>query len=456
MPKTAVMRTTTAEFCEHLVEVAQKPLPAAVADAARRSLFNVLGTAVGAANSPAVEAILAAAHELSAPGTVPVLGRAELLDEHWAALLTGTAAHYDDFDDTHLRTVIHPGAATLGVLVALQGSIDVPGERYLTAFALGCEAQLRIGNSISPNHYDRGWHITGTCGVFGAAVAASVLLNLTVDEMRAALSAASTMTLGQREAFGSMTKPFHAGKAAANGILAARLAQAGDAGFEDPLGDDGVLTVFADAIDHSELNRSWDTEWELVSNTFKPYPCGIVAHPVIDAAVAASGQLPTGATIETVEVVCHPLVPELMGIVQPKDGLQARFSSRHGAAVGLLDGSVGLREFSDDRATSDDVVALRAVTQLLPTEDCHRDEATITVRLAGAEPVVVHVEHARGSLARPLTNEELLDKVDALTEPVLGAGSAARILTVVEALDTAAGFSDVVDTTHSALTGGSL
>ncbi|MGV9797027.1 MmgE/PrpD family protein [Mycobacterium sp. NPDC003449] len=453
MPETAVMRTTTTEFCDQLIAAAAEPLPPAVADAARRSLFNVLGTAVGAANSPAADAILAAARELSANGSVRVPGRGELLDEHWAALFSGTAAHYDDFDDTHLATVIHPGAATLGVLVGLHDSVDAPGERYLVAFALGCEAQLRIGNSVSPNHYDRGWHITGTCGVFGAAVAASVLLGHTSDELRAALGAAATMTLGQREAFGSMTKPFHAGKAAANGILAARLAAAGHTGSEDPLGDDGVLTVIADAVDAAELHRPWSadgSDWELISNTFKPYPCGIVAHPVIDAAVAASRQIADTGAIEAVEVTCHPLVPELMGTRQPRDGLQARFSSRHGAAVGLLDGSVGLREFSDARATAADVVGLRAVTELLPTTDCARDEATITVRLRGADPVVVHVEHARGSLARPLTDAELLAKVDALTEPVLGAGSAARILAAVEALetDTGAGFSGVVATTR--------
>lgn len=456
MPETVVMRSTTAEFCDRLVDAAAKPLPPAVADAARRSLFNVLGTAVGAALSPAGDAILAAAQELSARGSVPVLGRAAVLDEHWAALFTGTAAHYDDFDDTHLATVIHPGAATLGVLVALHDSVDVSGERYLAAFALGCEAQLRIGNSISPNHYDRGWHITGTCGVFGAAVAAGVLLGLTGSELRNAFGAAATMTLGHREAFGSMTKPFHAGKAAANGVLAARLAGAGYAGSDDPLGDDGVLTVFADAIDHDELRRPWEDGWELNLNAFKPYPCGIVAHPLIDAAVEASAQIADPATIEAVEVSCHPLVPELMGRVQPSDGLQSRFSARHGVAVGLIDGTVGLREFSDERATSADVISLRAVTELAPTEDCARDEARITVRRRDADPVVVHVEHARGSIARPLTDDELLAKVDALTEPVLGVGSADRILKAVNNLESAAGFSDVVTAARTNQKGSAL
>ena len=113
--------------------------------------------------------------------------------------------------------------------------------------------------------------------------------------------------------------------------------------------------MFADAVDDGELLRPWTIDWELESNTFKPYPCGIVAHPAIDAAVEAGRAITDPRGIEAVEVVCHPLVPELMGTLQPEDGLQARFSARHGVAVGLLDGRGGLAEFSDARATSPDV-----------------------------------------------------------------------------------------------------
>jgi 2-methylcitrate dehydratase PrpD len=251
-----------------------------------------------------------------------------------------------------------------------------------------------------------------------------------------------------------MTKPFHAGKAAANGLLAARLAAGGHPGFADALGDSGVLTVFADAADDAEVLRPWSDRWELESNTFKPYPCGIVAHPAIDAAVEASARVADTALIEAVEVVCHPLVPELMGRLQPEDGLQARFSARHGVAVGLLDGRGGLAEFSDTRATAADVRRLRAVTDLLPSPDCARDAATINVRVTGAEDVHVHVAHARGSLARPLTDAELLGKVDALTTPLLGPGAAAAILRRVERLDTAADFAAVVDAARPAPNGG--
>lgn len=426
--------SASARFCAQLIRAAAAPLPEPVAVAARRSLLNVLGTAVGAARSAAVEAIIAVAEP--GPPEVPVPGRTETLSPYWAALAAGTAAHLDDFDDTHLATVIHPGAATMATVLALAPETGASGARCLTAFAVGCETQLRIGNAVSPEHYDRGWHITGTCGVFGAATAAAILLGLDAGGLERALSLASAMMLGHREAFGSMTKPFHAGKAAANGLLAARLADEGLSGIGDPLGPDGVLTVLASEVKWPELlDGPWDGGWELESNAFKPYPCGIVSHPLIDAAIGASRQLAGPEEITAVSVTCNSLVPELMGRRQPADGLQARFSSYHAVASGLLDGEAGLAQFSDDRAAAPDAARLRGLITLRPTPDCPRDSATIGVaHRPEEEEITVVVEHARGSLERPLTDDELLSKVERLVAPVLGPGAAATIAGAVDEL----------------------
>lgn len=407
-------------------------------------MVNVLGTAIGAAHTPAVETLLTAAGRRGASGSAVVPGRTETVDAYWGALLVGTAAHLDDFDDTHLATVIHPAAATLAAVLSLRPELTASGSRYLTAFALGCEAQLRIGNAISPSHYDRGWHITGTCGVFGAAVAAAVLLDLDAPRIEHALSLASTMILGHREGFGSMTKPFHPGKAAVNGVLAARLAAAGLTGPLDPLGGQSVLAVLADTVDVGRLMLPPGQESELERNTFKPYPCGIVAHPGIDAAIAAAPLVGDPEGITAVALTCHPLVPELMGRRQPRDGLQARFSSYHAVAVGLLDGEVGLPQFADTRAVAPEVVRLRDRISLLPTPGCARDEASIRVERAGGAPVELHVEHARGSLARPLTDDELLAKLRRLVEPVLGPKAAETIRDAVDRLDTAPDLDDLL------------
>ena len=454
------MPSLTEDFCAVLLRAARGPLPPPVERAARRTLLNVLGTAVAAAGSAAVGVLLAAADEAGSAGDVTVPGLTRTLDPYWGALATGTAAHLDDFDDTHLATVIHPGASTLATVLSLVPEAAPAGGAFLGAFAAGCEAQLRIGCAISPAHYDHGWHITGTCGVFGAAVAASALLGLDAEATARALSLAATMTAGHREAFGTMTKPLHAGKAAANGVLAARLAAAGLSGPADPLGDGGVLEVLAASVDREALGLGWPEghRWELELNTIKTYPCGVVAHPAMDAAVIAHARLaelavPGEAEITGITLRCNPLVPELMGREQPADGLESRFSARHGVAVCLLYGRGGLAEFSDAVATAPEVARLRSLITLDADPAVPRDAAVLLVArepggprpgaagvpatgvpATGVPAIEVAVEHTRGSAALPLTDDEVHAKVRALFGPVLGEAAADRARDAVDKL----------------------
>jgi 2-methylcitrate dehydratase PrpD len=395
-------------------------LPPAVGHETERTLFNVLAVAVGASRNPGVEVILRAAREAGGAAVAPIVGRPERADAHFAALANGFASHVDDYDDTHLQTVIHPAAAIAATVLALAPSTAPTGSGALRAFVLGCEVQLRIGVAISPGHYDDGWHITGTCGTLGAAVSSAALLGLDAARIEHALGIAASSALGQREAFGRMTKAFHAGKAAANGIRAARLAAAG---FTAPAGVLERRGGFADAMASHHQIGTLDVDlrerFELAKNTYKPYPCGIVAHPAIDAAVALAPAV--GALDVVVEVIarCHHLVPELMGNATPADGLQARFSAVHGIAMGLRDGRVGLPQYADEVVNAPEVRALRDRVRLAPDERIARDEARLTVRRADGSVLEEHVLHARGSLERPLTDEELLDKARALVEPVL-------------------------------------
>src|SRR5579872_2933982 len=151
----------TNDFCAALAAQAKEELSAAVRGMAERSLFNVLGTSIAASRYPAIEIAIAAGKLLGGAPTSPIPGRSELLDAYHAAIVTGLAAHIDDFDDTHLTTVIHPAASAMATVLALGASQNVSGAVALRAFALGCEAQLRLGVAISPWHYDVGWHITG-------------------------------------------------------------------------------------------------------------------------------------------------------------------------------------------------------------------------------------------------------------------------------------------------------
>ena len=384
-------------FAEQIERLAREPLPEEVAEHARLSLFNVLGTSVGAAGHPGVDKIVALGERSGGPPVASAPGRSEPLDAHHVALATAFAAHVDDFDDTHLATVIHPGAACPGVLCGLAGT-ERDGAQALRAFAAGCEAQLRLGLAVTPWHYDRGWHITGTCGPVGACVTAMTLLGVAAVRWEDGIGHALQATLGMREGFGTMCKAWHPARAAANGIFAARLAAAGVDGPRGSLPDGAWVEALSGHFLVDELTGA-PGRWRLLDNTFKPYPCGIVSHPAIEAGERLAARL-RGSPIESVELRCHPLVPELTGNPQPRDGLEARFSTIHGVCAALLDGEVTLAQYADERVVEPGIVDLRDLTSLHPDPECPRDAAELRVVVAGKE-LVSTVEHARGSLGRP-------------------------------------------------------
>src|SRR5215210_1355662 len=261
-------------------------LPQAVRHEAARSFLNWVGCAVGASRHETVECALAALKEFSGPAQATVLGRTERLDIMQAALMNGITSHTFDFDDTHLKTVIHPSGPVASAILALAERSPVSGHAFLHAFVLGVEVECRIGNSVYPEHYDVGWHITGTAGVFGAAAAAGKLLGLDEQQMIWALGIAATQSSGLREMFGTMCKPFHPGNAARNGLLAALLAQqnftSSNAGLEAKRGFGHVLST---KFDPEKITDRLGETWEISLNTYKPFACGIVIHPIIDACI---------------------------------------------------------------------------------------------------------------------------------------------------------------------------
>jgi 2-methylcitrate dehydratase PrpD len=427
------MTGATQALAAGLGDAARAGLPDDVRRETLRSLLNVVGASVGAAGTAEVELLVRHAQACGATGSSPVPGRRETLEASQAALVTGFAAHLDDFDDTHLATVVHPGAAVLAAALPLVARDDVAPLRLLDALALGIEAQLRVALAMTPSHYDQGWHVTGTVGPLGAAVTAALLRGVDDEQLGHAIAIASSMSLGHRQGFGTMVKPFHPGKAAANGLLAAALAARGSTGAPAALeGARGYFRGMAPSVALDRVTEGLGSRWDLLDNTYKPYPCGIVSHPAIEAAEWLSEQL-AGATPAAVRVRCHPLVVELTGNPDPHTGLAARFSTVHGVAVALADGVAGLAQYEDDRVRADDVSALRALVTLVPDDEVARDEAIVEVETVDGRSHVEHVEHARGSLARPLTDAELDDKVAVLVERTL-AGRGVDVVRAVRSL----------------------
>jgi 2-methylcitrate dehydratase PrpD len=411
----------------------------------RAAIFNALGTAVAGSTSPAVDIIVRQAESIGSTAKASIPARRERLDTLSAALAIGAAIHVDDFDDTHLDTVIHPSCFALPTVLTVGETKRCSGEAALSAFALGSEAALRIGLAMTPSHYSVGWHITGTCGVMGATVTAALLLDLDALGLQRALGIAASQTVGTRAAFGTMTKSLHPGQAAQNGIFSAMLAREGFTAPEGILEVEGnFFSVLSEEHDVSIVTDGLGEIWHLNENTFKPYPCGIVCHPAIDASIRLYGDM-NGADrtvsrsvedIQKIVVHCHPLVADLTGVQHPADGMQARFSTIHGVVTGLMDGVVGLPQYSDQRVTEALTRRLREISILEINTDTARDEATVEVMFRDGSSLRRHVEHARGSKGDPLTSHDIYSKVDALVSPVLP-GRTGRISDAVQGLSEA-------------------
>jgi 2-methylcitrate dehydratase PrpD len=422
---TAAAMSAGAGITELLAEfvAARQPggYPPAAAHAGRRTVANAVALAAGAANHPAVTSVAEFVSELGGDGSASVLGTDLELPAQWAALVNGIAVHVQDFDDTHLQTVVHPGAPVVPAALALAEHLDATGRELLDAVVLGVETALRVALAAGPRHFERGWHLTGTAGHFGAAAAAARMLGLNRAATANALGIAGTQAAGLQVALGSMTKPLHPGKAAMNGVEAALLAARGFTGPTDVVEARRGFAFVTSPEPHLDLaTAELGERWEIERNAFKPYACGIVSQPAIDAALAIRAAASSPADIVAITVRVNPVVLDVMGVEDPRDGLQSKFSVYHCVAVGLLDGAAGPAQYSDERAVADDTRAVRRLVVVETDDAIARDEAWILARLRDGEELEHHVEHARGSEARPLTDDELRDKARLVAGPALG------------------------------------
>ncbi len=405
-------------------------IPEKVKHEAARSFLNWVGCAVGASRHETVERALAALAEFSGPPQATVLGRSERLDIMQAALMNGITSHTFDFDDTHLKTVIHPSGPVASAILALAEHQPVSGEDFLHAFILGVEVECRIGNAVYPEHYNVGWHITGTAGVFGAAAAAGRLLGLNEQQMVWALGIAATQSAGLREMFGTMCKPFHPGNAARNGLLAALLAQkdftSSDQGIEAKRGFAHVLSTGFRA---EEITSGLGKTFELSLNTYKPFACGIVEHPAIDGCIQLRNEHKLKAgDIESIALKSHPLVLELTGKKTPQTGLEGKFSVYHSSAVAIIYGAAGEAEYSDEVVRDPQVIALRDRVTAAVEPGVHEDQVHVTIRLKDGRILEKFVEHAIGSVDKPMSDAALETKFRAFADGILSQPEAEKLL----------------------------
>jgi 2-methylcitrate dehydratase PrpD len=409
---------------------------------AHRTLLNWVGCAIGASHHATVRAALAAVQELEPGAQASILGRSERVDMGGAALLNGITSHTFDFDDTHLKTIIHPGGPVAAASLALAEHRGASGRQFVDAMVLGIDVSCRVGNTIYPDHYDRGWHITGSTGMLGAAAACSRLLGHDAATTAMALGIAASQPIGVREQFGSMTKAFHVGGSARAGLMSALMAHHGYTASPRALeAPRGLVQTFSTKSAWDEITDGLGQRFEIAFNTYKPFACGIVVHPAIDGCVQLRNAHDLRADdIEHVDIKVHSLVLELTGKTAPRTGLEAKFSVYHACAAGILFGQAGEAEFSDAVVAQPDVIALRGRIRANVDDTIDEASADVVVTCRDGRKLHVVVEHAIGSLQRPMSDADLSRKFHGLVDPILGSAKADRLL---EHCTTLAGAPDV-------------
>ena len=408
----------------------------AVEHEAHRTFLNWFGCAIGAAKHPAMDAALGAMMELAPAPQASILGRKEKVDITSAALLNGISSHTFDFDDTHLKTIIHPAGPVASALLALAEKSGASGREIIDAMVLGIDVSCRIGNMMYPDHYDRGWHITGSTGSIGAAAACARLMKLDVQKTMMAIGIAASQPIGMREQFGTMTKPFHPGAAARAGLTSALMAKHGfTASMRALEAPRGYTQTVSTKYDWSEVTSELGERFEISFNTYKPFACGIVIHPSIDGCIQLREQhkLKPG-DIKKVTVKVHSLVLELTGKKTPATGLESKFSVYHSCAVGLIYGRAGEHEYTDEVVNSAQVLALRAKVEAIVDNSIEEASSDIHIQTTDGRDLHIFVEHAIGSVQRPMSEAQLKAKFVDQSAPVLGEEKSQKAWTVASGI----------------------
>lgn len=424
-------------IADFVVESRWDDVPPIVREHAVRCVFNGFGTAAGGSADPAIQRMIEAIAPFPGGAAASVIGHSARYDAPTAAFVNAAAINVHDFDDSHAGTIIHPTAPVMPAVFAIAEGRQVSGAELLHAFVLGVEVACRIGNAVSPGHYERGFHITSTCGIFGAAMAAARLLRLGRTETLWALGNAAAQSSGLVETLGFMAKSVGVGGAARNGLLAAIMARAGVEGPPAPLeGKRGFLAVTCDAPDPAEAVSGLGRHWEFLRNMIKPYPCGVVLNPVIDACLKGRKDVPDVEQIVEIRLRGHPLLKARTDRPWVTSGREAQVSAQHAVAVSLTRGLAGAPEFSDAAVSDPAVATLRRKVVAVDIDPAAPvGSVVISIVLADGDTRTLVENRARGSMENPMSDVAIKQKFAALLAhgcPALDAGALADALWALE------------------------
>lgn len=430
---------TTQDLARFVVGASYHDMPQDLTWHAKRCVLDSLGVSIGALHHPSVAILREFVQVVGGAPQATVLGSGLKTSVTNAALVNGHLAHVLDYDDTYMppETILHGTAPVLPAALAIAEWKSIPGWRLLEAFILGFEVEARISLAMGRAHLEGGWHVTATVGTFGAAAAAGKLLGLDQISMTHALGIAGTLASGVTEMLGTMCKPLHPGKAAMHGVMAALLASKGFNSSSQVLeAPKGFGWVLAGDRNFAAVTDGLGERWELRRNGFKPYASGVVTHPIIDGVIQLRnrhGLQPD--EVESIEAHTNPFVLVPTGKIEPKSGLEGKFSIYHCVAIAIIDGMVSAGQFTDQKVNDPKTVELRRRVHILPDESIRMDEAQVVLHLKDGQRLDVYVEHSMGTEQNPMTDEGLREKFLHLASPFLGQARGKGVIDSVDGLE---------------------
>jgi 2-methylcitrate dehydratase PrpD len=436
--------------------------PPRAVDLAKRCVIDGLGVMIAGMREPSVQIIKEYVRTIAGAPESTILGKGkERAPAHLAALVNGMAGHAMDWDDTALSTtpdrgvLLHPTVPPLAAGLAIGELLHASGKELIAAFLLGFETECKLAEAISTDHRIRGFHTTGTCGIFGAVVAASKLLKLTRAKVRMALGIAASMSAGIDVQLGTMVKPFHAGRASENGVVAARLASLGFEANETALeGHKGFFQAYGSSFDLGRISGRLGSPFSILDpgSSVKPYPCGVVGQVIMDSMRELIIQHPFGQ-----EDVEHIMVTTSSTILPPKgplkyrkaeNALQGKFSVPFQMAAIVIRHKAGMMEFTDEFVKSSEVQDMmdRVETSVDPAFDAlgrNRYMSAIEVRLRNGVVVKGNApEVVRGSPGNPLSRDDLLGKFNDCIQETLSGDQGRELIATVDSVE---GLVDICD-----------
>ena len=433
----------TEALARFAVELDGGSLPVPVLRAATRAILDCLGVALAGVLEPATRIVTAQVLSQAGPAESLIwgAGAARTSAQH-AAMANGTAAHALDYDDYILMMPGHPSVPILPAVVAVGERLGASGADVLAAFLVGVEVEAKLGAFSGQEAFDVGWHPTGTLGVLGATAAVGRLLDLDVTQMRHALGLAVSMASGVRQNFGSMAKPFHVGRAAQSGILAAELAQRSFTASQTAIeGEFGYWDMFAGAVnrDGDALARALGHPFavETPGVNFKAWPCCGSTFGAVDAALQVAGDLSDGAIDRVIADVPYT-APLVLIHHRPTTSLAAKFSLEYCVAAALLDGHVTLDHFTEEAVSRPDLQSLLSRVEYRVPDDWQKGagpwkqgHGRVEVRLRNGHVRTGVTTVPKGDAANPMSDEELQAKFLDCADLTLGGEGAKEVLELV-------------------------